>query len=136
MLLAFQYLSIRTCFGCWTHNPTPCPFYVHFDSNKTEHFYSAVLLMYLQASGFDASPERLSNKGRLDLSVVHQQKVYIFELKTGPAKKAIKQIIEKTNTYKSAGAYKNKEVTLVGLQIDFTERNIVKYQTDSKADHV
>ena len=35
----------------------------HFDSNKTEHFYSAVLLMYLQASGFDASAERLSNKG-------------------------------------------------------------------------
>jgi ribosomal protein L23 len=84
------------------------------------------LLMYLQAAGFDASPERLSNKGRLDLSVVHQQNVYIFELKTDSAKKAIKQIIDKNY----AGAYQNKEVTLVGLQIDFSERNIVKYQTE------
>jgi hypothetical protein len=99
--------------------------YVLFDANKTEHFYSALLLMYLQASGFDASPERLSNKGRLDLSVVHQQNVYIFELKTDSAQKAIQQIIAKNY----AGAYQNKQVTLVGLQIDFTERNIVKYHT-------
>ena len=106
--------------------------YVHFDSNKTEHFYSAVLLMYLQASGFNASPERLSNKGRLDLSVHYlpqQQKykdqlqVYIFELKTAAPQKAIEQIIEKNY----AGAYGNYQVTLVGLQIDFTERNIISH---------
>jgi hypothetical protein len=101
--------------------------YVHFDSNKTEHFYSAVLLMYLQASGFDASPERLSNKGRLDLSVEYkykgQQQVYIFELKTAAPQKAIEQIIEKNY----AGAWGNYQVTLVGLQIDFSERNIVSH---------
>ena len=103
--------------------------YVHFDSNKTEHFYSAVLLMYLQASGFDASPERLSNKGRLDLSLEYkykdQQQVYIFELKTAAPQKAIEQIIEKNY----AGAYGNHQVTLVGLQIDFAERNIVSHQS-------
>ena len=100
--------------------------YVHFDANKKEHFYSALLLMYLQAAGFDASPERLSNKGRLDLSVVHQQNVYIFALKTDSAQKAIQQIINKNY----AGAYRNKEVTLVGLQIYFTERNIVQHQAE------
>ncbi len=105
--------------------------YVHFDSNKTEHFYSAVLLMCLQASGFDASPERLSNKGRLDLSLEHkhkdQQQVYIFELKIAAPQKAIEQIIEKNY----AGAYGNHQVTLVGLQIDFAERNIVSHQSAS-----
>ena len=100
--------------------------YVLFDDNKTEHFYSALLLMFLQAAGFDAAPERLGNKGRLDLSVTHQQNIYIFELKTDSAQKAIKQIIDKNY----AGAYQNKQVTLVGLQIDFTERNIIKYQTE------
>jgi hypothetical protein len=123
--------------------------YVHFDSTtaallrscintsmcqtKAEHFYSAVLLMYLQASGFDASPERLSNKGRLDLSLAHQyqdqdkdqQQIYIFELKTATPQKAIEQIIEKNY----AGAYGNYQVTLVGLQIDFAERNIVSHQS-------
>ena len=111
--------------------------YVHFDSNKTEHFYSAVLLMYLQASGFKASPERLSNKGRLDLSLHYrpqqpqqhkqQQQVYIFELKVAAPQKAIEQIIEKNY----AGAYGNYQVTLVGLQIDFAERNIVSHQSTS-----
>jgi hypothetical protein len=105
--------------------------YVHFDSNKTEHFYSAMLLMYLQASGFDASPERLSNKGRLDLALQYkhqdkqQQQVYIFELKTAAPQKAIEQIIEKNY----AGAWGNHQVTLVGLQIDFAERNIVSHQS-------
>ncbi|MCJ8274119.1 MAG: PD-(D/E)XK nuclease domain-containing protein, partial [Psychrosphaera sp.] len=85
-----------------------------------------LLLMYLQAAGFDASPERLSNKGRLDLSVQCGQQVYIFELKTAPPQKAIEQIIEKNY----AGAYGNYQVTLVGLQINFSERSIVKYQTE------
>ncbi len=101
--------------------------YVHFDSNKTEHFYSSLLLMYLQAAGFDAFPERLSNKGRLDLSIQYKERVYIFELKVSSAQKAIEQIIEKNY----AGAYKNKQVTLVGLQIDFDERNIVTYKSES-----
>lgn len=104
--------------------------YVHFDSNKTEHFYTAMLLMYLQASGFDATPERLGNKGRLDLSLTYtnnnQTQVYIFELKTDSAQKALKQIIDKNY----AGAYQNQQVTLVGLQIDFSERNIVEYQSE------
>ena len=93
------------------------------------NFYSAMLLMYLQASGFDASPERLSNKGRVDLSLEYkyqaQQQVYIFELKTAAPQKAIEQIIEKNY----AGAWGNYQVILVGLQIDFAERNIVGHQS-------
>ena len=100
--------------------------YVHFDANKTEHFYSATLLMYLQAAGFDASPERLGNKGRLDLSLRHGKTVYIFELKTDSAQKAIRQIKEKNY----AGAYRNKRVILIGLRIDFSERNIVQYEAE------
>lgn len=98
--------------------------YVHFDANKTEHFYSAVLLMYLQAAGFRASPERLGNKGRLDLSLHNQNTVYIFELKTDSATKAIEQILEKNY----AGAYVNRTVILVGLRIDFAERYIVQHK--------
>lgn len=89
-----------------------------------------MLLMYLQASGFDATPERLGNKGRLDLSLTYtnkgQQHVYIFELKTDSAQKALEQIIDKNY----AGAYQNQQVTLVGLQIDFSERNIVGFESE------
>jgi hypothetical protein len=97
--------------------------YMYFDSNKNEHFYSALLLMYLQALGLDTIAERVSNKGRLDVSLHNKAHVYIFELKTDSAQKAIDQII--TKNY--AGAYKNKKVTLVGVQVDFIERNIIKH---------
>ncbi len=97
--------------------------YVHFDANKTEHFYSAVLLMYLQAAGFHASPERLGNKGRLDLSLHDKDNIYIFELKIDSAERALQQIIAKNY----AGAYANKTVFIIGLHIDFKERNIVRY---------
>ncbi|XOF32665.1 MAG: AAA family ATPase [Candidatus Electrothrix sp. YB6] len=99
--------------------------YVHFDANKTEHFYTAVLLMYLQAAGFHASAERLGNKGRLDLSLHDKENVYLFELKTDSAEKAVQQIVEKNY----AGAYANKTVFLIGLQINFSERNIIRYLT-------
>ena len=97
---------------------------MYFDSNKNEHFYSALLLMYLQAIGLDTIPERVNNTGRLDLSLHDNERVYIFELKIDSAQKAIDQIIDRNY----AGAYKNKEVILIGLQIDFTKRNIVTYK--------
>ncbi len=100
--------------------------YVHFDANRTEHFYTAVLLMYLQAAGFDAFPERLGNKGRLDLSLRYEEQVYVFELKTDSAKKALQQI----HTKNYAGAYANSRVVLAGLQIDFDERNILQYESE------
>ena len=79
--------------------------------------------MYLQALGLDTIAERVSNKGRLDISLHHQDSVYIFELKLEPPQKAIEQIIAKNY----AGAYQNKKVTLVGVQVDFSERNIVEH---------
>jgi hypothetical protein len=102
---------------------------MYFDSNKNEHFYSSLLLMYLQALGLETFPERVGNKGRLDLSLHYEEKVYIFELKVDSAQKALDQII--TKNY--AGSYTNREVILVGLQIDFTERNIIQHKVATVA---
>ncbi|MCP4755074.1 MAG: AAA family ATPase [Proteobacteria bacterium] len=97
--------------------------YMYYDSNKNEHFYSATLLMFLQAAGFDAGPERIGNKGRLDLSLKYNDAIYIMELKNDKPAVALKQIRE--NNY--GGKYLNKTVVNIGLQIDFDERNIVDY---------
>ena len=83
--------------------------------------------MYLQALGLDSIAERVSNKGRLDISLHNKENVYIFELKIDSAQKAINQIMDKNY----AGAYKNKKVTLVGVQVDFTERNIIKHTVEA-----
>ncbi|MCI5131834.1 MAG: hypothetical protein D3904_09980 [Candidatus Electrothrix sp. EH2] len=54
-----------------------------------------------------------------------KENVYLFELKTDSAEKAVQQITKKNY----AGAYANKTVFLIGLQINFSERNIVPYLT-------
>ncbi len=100
--------------------------YMYYDSNKNEHFYSATLLMFLQAAGFDADPERIGNKGRLDLSLKYKDTVFIMELKNETPALALKQI--RDNNY--GGKYGNKTVVNIGLQIDFDERNIVDYQVE------
>ena len=83
--------------------------------------------MYLQATGFDTYSERLSNKGRFDLSLHYKESVYIFELKVNESpKKAIEQIVK--NNY--AGRYANKQVVLVGIQLDFSERNIIAFASE------
>ena len=48
-------------------------------------------------------------------------------LSTDSSQRAIEQIIEKNY----AGPYTNKQVILVGLQIDFTERNILKNKAET-----
>ena len=45
---------------------------------------------------------------------------------TDSAQKALQQIKEKNY----AGAYSNKRVMLIGLRIDFSERNIVQYEAE------
>ncbi len=100
--------------------------YMYYDSNKNEHFYRATLLMFLQAAGFDADPERIGNKGRLDLSLKFKDAVYIMELKNDKPALALKQIRAKNY----AGKYTNETVVNIGLQIDFDERNIIDYRVE------
>ncbi|NPA12170.1 MAG: AAA family ATPase, partial [Epsilonproteobacteria bacterium] len=46
-----------------------------------EGFYASVVYVYLQALGFDIVGEDVTNKGRIDLSVFVEDKVYIIEFK-------------------------------------------------------
>ncbi len=101
--------------------------YLHFDNNKNEHFYHSMLLMFLRACGFDLLSEDISNKGRSDISLFWQNRLYILELKvTGSAQAAIEQIKEKNY----AGKYRNKSVVAIGLKVDFDERNIVEWSVE------
>ncbi len=95
----------------------------HYDANKNEYFYSALLLMFFQASGFDAVPEKTGAEGRMDIVLFWQKRVYIFELKVDSAQKALKQIKEKNY----AGQYTNFQTILIGLKVDMEKRSPVEW---------
>lgn len=96
----------------------------HYDYNKNEYFYSAQLLMFLQAAGFDVFPEKNTNAGRIDLLFYWKKKrIYIIELKVSSAQKAMDQIKEKDY----ASQFLNRECIKIGLAVDFKKRNIVDW---------
>lgn len=119
--------------------------YVHFDDNQNEHFYTAMLLMYLQAAGFNVSSEKLTNRGRLDLVIEYGSGDtlchYLLELKTQSAQSQDKSLAQKALAQKALAQkalaqiedkdysvqYANSTLYAIGVVIDFAKRNISDY---------
>ncbi|MGB4267599.1 MAG: PD-(D/E)XK nuclease domain-containing protein, partial [Spirochaetota bacterium] len=90
-------------------------------------FYSSIVYVYLQSMGYHIIGEDVTNKGRIDLTVLFKDKVYIFEFKVdGKRGESLRQIKEKG--YKDKYVGKGKEIYLVGMEFDSGEKNIVNYE--------
>jgi hypothetical protein len=97
---------------------------IYFQGNRNEYFYSSILYMYLTAAGFKVTAEKYSNKGRMDITLFwKKERVYVIELKSDSAQHALQQIKDKNY----AGQFANRTVILVGLKIDFEQRNTVDW---------
>ncbi len=74
-------------------------------------------------------PEDITNKGRIDLSIVYKDKVIILEFKVvedTKEQKALNQIKEKRYYEKYIGKY--QEIYLVGIEFSKKERNVVNFE--------
>jgi hypothetical protein len=91
-----------------------------------EGYYASVVYCYFAALGLDVRPEEPTNKGRLDLSIRFQGRVYLIEFKvveltdTG---QALEQIKAKGYSEKFAG----QEVYLIGVEFSSAQRNVVGF---------
>ena len=90
---------------------------------RYEGFYASVLYAYFTGAGFDVIPEDTTNDGRIDLTVILGDKVYLFEFKIYD-EEPLKQILEK-KYYEKYMDY--KEVYGVGIKFNNEARNINKY---------
>jgi hypothetical protein len=81
---------------------------------EKEAFYHSMLLMLMMASGITMRSEEASSKGRSDLVLETDDKIYIFEFKLNQsAEIALNQIIEKG--YANPYLLSVKRVVLVGM---------------------
>lgn len=88
---------------------------------EKEAFYHSMLLMLMMASGITMRSEEASSKGRSDLVLETDDKIYIFEFKLNQsAEAAINQIIEKG--YANPYLLSSKQIVLVG--INFKNREL------------
>ncbi|HOL82361.1 MAG TPA: PD-(D/E)XK nuclease domain-containing protein, partial [Ignavibacteriales bacterium] len=90
---------------------------------KYEGYYVSVLYAYLLAIGMEIIGEEVTNKGRIDLTIKHLNKIYIMEFKLGEDD-PLQQIKERKyyEKYMNAG----KEIYIIGINFNSDLRNVSK----------
>lgn len=95
-----------------------------------EGYYASVVYSFFAASGLTLIPEDTTNTGRIDLTVIYRDKVYIIEFKvveldqnTGSA---LEQIEHKKYYEKYTAEY--PEIYLVGIEFSSENRNIHRFE--------
>jgi Protein of unknown function (DUF1703)./Predicted AAA-ATPase. len=107
----------------------PYDWYRKNDLESYEGFYASIVYALFSGAGFETVAEDTTNKGRIDLTVIYNNKVYIIEFKVVEdqlEKTALKQIEEKKYYEKYLGKY--EEVYLIGIEFSKKDRNIVDFQ--------
>jgi len=90
-----------------------------------EGFYASVIYAYLASLGLEIISEDTSNRGRIDMSIKIEDKVYILEFKVDE-KGALEQI--KAKNYHQKYLKENKDIYLLGIEFSSKERNITNME--------
>ena len=105
----------------------PVDWYRKNDIDHFEGFYSSMFYAFFAAQGFDIIPEDFTNKGKIDLTIITNTGVFIFEfkMKTNP-QNALAQI--KTKKYYEKYIIENKAIFLIGIEFDEDKKNISLFE--------
>ena len=95
--------------------------YANNNISLYEGFYASVVYAFLASLGVPLIGEDTTNRGRIDLTLNMEQKVYIIEFKMGGGN-ALEQI--KAKKYYEKYWNMHKDIYLVGINFDEEERNL------------
>ncbi len=102
--------------------------YNNYVKNRLPHYegyYASVIYAYFQSLGLDIIGEDVTNSGKIDLTIKIENIIYILEFKAG-GDDALKQIKQKK--YYEKYQDNKKEIYLIGINFDESERNISKFE--------
>ena len=120
---------IRSLFAGIPHH-----WYTNNQIQEYEGFYCSVFYAFLVGSGYTVIAEDTTNHGRIDLTLILQNRVYIFELKTTNkystydgenTNTALEQIISKNYAEKYQCKY--DKIYLIGAEFSESDRNITDF---------
>jgi Holliday junction resolvase-like predicted endonuclease len=107
----------------------PSDWYRKNNINEYEGFYASVVYALFNGSGLTTITEDATNKGKIDLTVIVENKVYIIEIKVikeTEKGQALQQIKEKKYYEK----YTGKEIYLIGIEFGREKRNIINFEVE------
>ena len=102
--------------------------YVNNNISVYEGFYASVTYAFFASLGVPLIGEDTTNRGRIDLTLNMEHKIYIIEFKVG-SRDALQQIKEKK--YYEKYLQQGKDIYLVGINFDEKERNISSFAWES-----
>ncbi len=97
--------------------------------SEYEGYYASIFYSYFTATGLDVTAEDTTNKGRIDLIIKLEDKIYIIEFKVIEVDKtkgsALEQI--KRKKYSEKYRHKGKKIYLVGIEFSRDDKNIKNF---------
>ncbi|GIV29108.1 MAG: ATPase AAA [Bacteroidia bacterium] len=108
----------------------PYQWYINNHLNEYEGFFASIFYSVFQSLGITVIPEDTTNKGRIDITVIINNNIFIFEFKTSDESNnninPLQQI--KNKKYHEKYLHQNKNIYLIGIEFSKKDRNIAKYE--------
>ena len=109
----------------------PHDWYRKNDLSGYEGYYASIFYCYFTALGLDVRVEDATNHGRLDMAVLFEDRIYIFEFKVvelSPGGKALEQLKSKGYHEKYMG--KASKIYLIVVEFSKEDRNILGFEVE------
>ena len=131
LLEANDFAGLETLFHAFFAS-IPYEWYTNNDIAGYEGYYASVFYSYFAALGLDITVEDSSSHGRLDMAVLFNGHVYLFEFKVvelASAGAALAQLQERhyADKYRALG----QPIHLIGVEFSKDERNVAAFDTVS-----
>ncbi len=130
LLLANDVAGLETLFRSILAG-IPYQWHTRNDIADYEGYYASVFYSCFQALGLDVRVEDSSSRGRLDLAVLFNGTVYLFEFKVveaGPEGVALAQLRERGYAEKYRG--RSEPIHLIGVEFSKETRNVVAFDAE------
>ena len=130
LLEANDFTGLKTLFHAFFAS-IPYEWYTNNDIAHYEGYYASVFYSYFAALGLDITVEDSSSHGRLDMAVLFNDQVYLFEFKVvelASAGAAMAQLKERryADKYRDLG----QPIHLIGVEFSKDERNVAAFDVE------
>ena len=128
LLLDNDFSGLRELFQAF-YSSIPSDWYRNNAIANYEGYYASVFYSYFAGLGMDVIPEDANEKGRIDMTVMFNDHVYIFEFKVvedSPEGRALAQI--KARDYAAKYRGRQQPIHLIGVEFSRQSRNIVGFE--------
>ena len=130
LLEANDFTGLETLFHAFFAS-IPYEWYTNNDIAGYEGYYASVFYSYFAGLGLDITVEDSSSHGRLDMAVLFNDNIYLFEFKVvelASAGAALAQLQERryADKYRALG----QPIHLIGVEFSKDERNIAAFDVE------